>query len=79
MVAHDEPPHPDLCCLQIQLFLARWMKSRKSYCTTPGIGVGVGVGVGVGGGVGISKMFKFLHLSFLCDGQGPVRQTFLSL
>ena len=28
------------------------MKSRKSYCTTPGIGVGVG------GGVGVSKKFN---------------------
>ena len=32
------------------------MKSRKSYCTTPGVGVGVGgVGAGVGG---ISKKFN---------------------
>ena len=42
------------------------MKSRKSYCTTPGVGVGVsvGVGVGVGGVVGISKKFniKFFYV-----------------
>ena len=37
----------------------------KSYCTTPGVGIGVGGGV--------SKMLKFLRLSFLCDGQGAVR------
>ena len=57
------------------------MKSRKSYCTTPSIGIGVGVGIGisVGGGVGASKMLKFLHLSFLCDGQGTVRRAILSL
>ena len=30
------------------------MKSRKSFCTTPG----VGIGVGVGGGVGVSKKFN---------------------
>ena len=30
------------------------MKSRKTYCTTPG----VGVGVGIGGGVGVSKKFN---------------------
>ena len=23
------------------------MKSRKSYCTTPGVGIGVGIGIGV--------------------------------
>ena len=34
------------------------MKSRKSYCTTPGVGIGVGIGVGVGGGVGVSKKFN---------------------
>ena len=28
---------------------------------------------GVGGGVGVSKMFKFLHLSFSCDGQSSDR------
>ena len=47
------------------------MKSRKSYYTTYRVGVGVGVGV--------SKMLKFLHLSFLCDGQGAVRWAILSL
>ena len=39
------------------------MKSRKRYCTSPGVGVGGGVGVGVGvsvGGVGVSKMLKFI-------------------
>ena len=45
------------------------MKSRKSCCTTPG------VGVGIGGGGGVSKMFKFLRLSFLCDGQGAVSKA----
>ena len=34
------------------------MKSRKSYCTIPGVGVGVGVGVGAGGGVSVSKKFN---------------------
>ena len=48
------------------------MKSRKRYYTTPGVGIGVGVG-------GISKMLKFLHLSFLGDGQGFVRRAILSL
>ena len=33
-------------------FLLVWTKSRKSYCTIPG------VGVGVGGGFGISKKFN---------------------
>ena len=32
------------------------MKSRKSYCTTPG--------VGVGGAVGVTKLFKFSRYSF---------------
>ena len=49
----------------------------------PGVGIGVcvdiDVGLGIGGGVGISKMFKFLCTSFLCDGQGAVRQVILSL
>ena len=39
----------------------RSSKSRKSYCTTPGVGVGVGVGVSVGGdggGVGVSKQYN---------------------
>ena len=31
------------------------MKSRKSYCTTPGVGVDVGGG---GGGGGVSKKFN---------------------
>ena len=37
------------------------MKSRKSSCTTHGVGVGVCVGIGVGGGVGggISVGIKF--------------------
>ena len=35
------------------LFLA---SSRKSYCTTRGVGIGIDVGVGVGGGV--SKKFN---------------------
>ena len=47
------------------------MKSRKSYGTTPG--------VRIGGSVGVSKMLKFLRESFLCDGQGAVRQAILSL
>ena len=38
---------------------------------------GVGVGVGVGGGIGVNK--KFNIKSFLCDGQGTVRQAILSL
>ena len=46
------------------------MKSRKSYCTTPGVGVGVVIGVGV------SKMLKFLRSSFLCDGQGHCQASF---
>ena len=33
---------------------------------------------GVGGG-SVSKMLKFLRESFLCDGQGAVRQAILSL
>ena len=33
----------------------------------------------VGGSVGVSKMLKFLRLSFLCDGQDAVRQAILSL
>ena len=36
-------------------------------------------GVGVGGSVGVSKIVKFLHSSFLCDGQGPVRRAILFL
>ena len=32
------------------------MKSRKSYCTTPGVGVGVGVGVHI-----YVKVFKSLY------------------
>ena len=32
------------------------MKSRKGYCTTPG--VGVSIGGGIGGGVGVSKKFN---------------------
>ena len=55
-----------LCCA----FMLAWTKSRKSYCTTPGVGVGVSVGV--------SKMLKFLRKSFLCDGQGAVRRAILS-
>ena len=31
-------------------FQLAWTKSRKSYCTTPGIGIG--------GGVGVSKTFN---------------------
>ena len=34
------------------------MKSRKSCCTTPGVGLGIGVAVGVCGGVGLSKKFN---------------------
>ena len=37
----------------VKIFQLAGTKSRKSYCTTPG----VGVGVGVGGGVGVSKKF----------------------
>ena len=40
---------------------------------------GVGFGVGIGGGDGVSKMLKFLLLSFLCDGQGAVKRAILSL
>ena len=51
------------------IFQLTWTKSRKSYCTTPGVSIGVGIGVGVGvggigGGVGVSKMLKFLRKSF---------------
>ena len=28
-VAHHKPPHQDLCCLQIQLFLSRVLKELK--------------------------------------------------
>ena len=35
-------------------FKLAWTESRKSYCTTHG----VGVGIVVGGGVGISKKFN---------------------
>ena len=28
-VAHQEPPHQDLCCLQIQLFLSLVLKELK--------------------------------------------------
>ena len=43
------------------------MKSRKSYCTTPGIGVGVGVGVGGGG---VSKIESFYVKVFYVMGEG---------
>ena len=36
----------------IHFYELAWTKSRKSYCTTPGIGVGGG---------GVSKMLKFLR------------------
>ena len=39
-------------------------RSRKSYCTTPGVGVSGGVG-------GVSK--KFNVKVFICDGQSPGR------
>ena len=39
------------------------MESRKSYCTTPGVGIGVGVGVGV------SKMLKFYIKVFYVMGK----------
>ena len=32
-----------------------------------------------GGGVGVSKTLKFLHQSFLCDGQCSDRQTVLNM
>ena len=40
-VAHNEPPHQDLCCLQIQLFLYLEVKLssgflQKSLLKTPG-------------------------------------------
>ena len=53
------------------VFSSFWTKSRKSYCTTPGIAVGVGLA----GGIGVSKMLKFLRSSFLCDGQVAVRRA----
>ena len=61
---------------KITPFLARLDKVQEEllYYT----GVCVGVGVGIGGGR-VSKMLKFLRLSFLCDGQGAVRQAILSL
>ena len=49
------------------------MKSRKSYCTTPGVSIGIGIGVGVGvgvGGGGVSKKFNVKF--FLGEGQGAV-------
>ena len=48
----DEEAHNELSHLDLHFKLA-WTKSRKSYCTTPG--VGVGVSVGGGGGFGVSK------------------------
>ena len=32
-VAHYEPPHQDLCCLQIQLFSSLVLKELKQRCT----------------------------------------------
>ena len=31
--------------MEINPFELAWTKSRKSYCTTPGVGIGAGVGV----------------------------------
>ena len=45
------------------------MKSRKSYYTTPS------VCVGIGGSVGVSKMLKFLCLSFFYVMGYPVPVT----
>ena len=42
-------------------YLARLDKSRKSYCTTPGIGVG--------GGVGVRKMLSFYVKVFYVMGK----------
>ena len=41
------------------------MKSRKSYCTTPG----VGIDVGVGGCIRVSKMLKFYVKVFYVMGK----------
>ena len=40
------------CMPCLSTFLLAWTKSRKSYCTTPG------VGDGIGGDVGVSKKFN---------------------
>ena len=63
---------------KITPFLARLDKVQEELLYYPGVCVSVGVGVGIGGG-GVSKMLKFSRLSFLCDGQGAVRQAILSL
>ena len=41
-----------------------WTNSRKSYCTTPGVGIGVGVGVGVWRLAAVSALAKSLMLKF---------------
>ena len=59
------------------------MKSRRSYCTTPGIGVGikVGVGGGSGGGGGVSRMLMFFYnkvvylMARCCQASYPVPVT----
>ena len=50
----------------VKAFLARLdAKSRKSYCTTPG----VGIGVGIGGSVGVSQLLKFYVTVFYVMGK----------
>ena len=61
----------ELSCPCDRSCLARLYDYRKSYHTIPGVCIG-------GGSSGVSKMLKFLHLSFLCDGQGTDRLAILS-
>ena len=55
-------------------FQLTWTKSRKSYCTTPGVGVGIGSSDGVGG----SKKFNvkvFYVMGKACQASYPVPVT----
>ena len=36
-MAHHEPPHQDLCCLQIQLFPPLVLKELRSFITANGL------------------------------------------
>ena len=56
-----------------KIILARLDEVQEELLYYPSFGIGIGIGGGV------SKMLKFLRLSFLCDGQGAVRQAILSL
>ena len=51
-------------------FYLAWTKSRKSYCTTPGVGVGVCVGGG-----GISKKFNVKVFYVMGKASYPVPMT----